>query len=374
MPTPGAPPEWSRTREELGKTLTLRAHYDALTGYGQLACGLLQELLRRQTPCQGLEMRPSGKPWEPAQWGDAARLPADVSGLLTRENGEGWELLLGSPHHGATVSPSVILSMWESNRLPPGTIDNLNKFQAIIVPSEWNQLAWDAAGVTRPIYRVGLPVSDCFFANDPLPTKGPFTFGLACRRAHGGLRKGVKEALECFLEAVGTRRDVRFRLKIYPDCTQADLPVDPRIEVTAAAYTEAQLVDWYRSLHVYVSTSHAEGFGLCQAQALAMGRPVIGVMGHAQAEYLRHDTCIPVDYDLTRAETANPENGYYSGYVWVPRRDSVVDAIRFCLDHPAAVQAIGAKGAGLAKQQFRWGRFVSRMLDVLNAEGLPVSV
>lgn len=365
---PEAPP-WSRPAGDLGRTLTLRAHYDALTGYGQLACGLTRELVRLGVPVQCF---PMVKPWEPMEWGKAAQLSEVVRERIVERNEEGWELLMASPHHSPKESPSVILSMWESNRLPIGTVENLNRFQAIIVPSEWNQLSWDAAGVTRQIYKAGLPVSECFFADSPLPTKGPFTFGLACRRAHGGLRKGVREALTCFLSAVGDRRDVRFRLKIYPDCPQDDLPVDPRIEVTAAAFTEAQLVDWYRSLHVYVSTSHAEGFGLCQAQALAMGRPVVGCIGHAQAEYLAPDNCFEVDYDLVRAEQANPENGYYSGYVWVPRHDAIVEAMRRAIRNPDHAQALGEVAASKALGQFRWPRFAIGVLDALENEGLPV--
>jgi glycosyltransferase involved in cell wall biosynthesis len=369
---PYTPPKWDRPDSELGRTLTLRAHYDALTGYGALATGFLRELLKRRVSCQGV---PMVAPWEP-EWGEAAKIDPDVKALLFDSNGkqrrrneEGWEVLMASPHHEQEVSPSVIISMWESNRLPDSTVAKLNQHQAIIVPSEWSQLSWDAAGVSRPIYKVNLPISDVFRAYRPIPG-GPFTFGLCCRRAHGGLRKGVVQACECFLKAFPKTKDVRLRLKFYPDCTTNDIPKDPRIEVIKAAYTEDQIADFLASLHCYVSTSQAEGYGLVQCQAMGVGRPVIGARAHAQAEYLTDSNAWLLDYDLRDALEVNPVNGYYTGMVFVPKDESVIQRMRQAFQYPDANRMKGCEASERASKM-TWEKFIRQVLDVLKKEGLP---
>lgn len=364
---PPTVPVWRK--EDLGKTLTLRAHYDNLTGYGQLGVGLLRELIRRGIPCQAVSM--AAKVWEPVQWGKHAAVGKDIHALLTKENREGWEVLMASPHHAGKEPCTVALTMWESNRLPEGAAEKLNRHQALIVPSEWAQLSFDAAGVRRPMYKANLPISDVFREYRPFPQHDPFTFGLACRRAHGGLRKGVEQACRCFLEAFPGEKDVRLRLKFYPDCTRDGVLNDPRIEVIQEAYTEAQMADFLASLHCYVSTSQAEGYGLVQAQAMGVGRPVIGVVAHAQAEYLKPGDSFAVDYDLRRAEDVNPLNAFYQGYVWAPKDDSVIDQMRWARRNPELCMVYGKNGHERAATM-TWDKFGDEFLAALRAEGLPV--
>lgn len=377
-PPPDLTPEWDKPVFQMGKTLTLRAHYDQLTGYGQLATGLLRELVNRNRPCQGI---PMAKPWEPVDlWGEAARIDPLVRPLLfdekgkpRRKNEEGWEMLMASPHHEREVSPCIHLSMWESNRLPDGAVAKLNAKQAIIVPSEWQLLSWDAAGVRRPMYKVNLPISDCFREYRPMPLTGPFTFGMACRRAHGGLRKGVLQAVECFQKAFPKRNDVRLRLKFYPDCPTTDIDAyrsDKRIEVISEAYTEEQVADFLASLHVYVSTSQAEGYGLVQCQAMGIGRPVIGAKAHAQAEYLTESNAFLAYYDLRDALDVNPENGYYQGFVFPVANESLIHLMRVAFENPQLALAKGAQAHSQAKGMI-WGKFLNEVLDVLKREGMP---
>ncbi len=363
---------WERPAGELGPTLTLRAHYDALTGYGQLACGLLQEMTRRGVPCQGQEMRPSGKPWEPAEWGKAAQLPADVTALLHPQNEEGWELLLASPLHEGTVSPCWTISMWEAGRLPQAVIATLNRKQAIIVPSEWNQVLMDSGGVTRPIYKIQLPLADCYREYTPCGfADGPFTFGMTGRRAHGGVRKGYLEACQAFLDAFPREKDVRLRYKCFADCDTSDLPQDPRIIIQRGAYSEAQMAGWYASLDCYFSMSKAEGFGLCPLAAMGVGRPVIGCAATGQAEYLSEACGYPIGYDLVPANVAAPTYSY-EGYFYVPRHDEAVGRLREVF--VAGRGSARAKGveAHLKAEEFTWARFGTGLIDVLRKEGAPL--
>lgn len=374
---PNVAPEWSRPKEKLGKTLTVRAHFDGLTGYGLLATGLLRELQQRGQKCQGI---PMAAPWEP-DWGKAAKIDPEVRPLLfesdgkqRRANDEGWEMLLASPHHAAETHPCVQLTMWESNRIPEESVAKLNQKQALIVPSEWGLLSMDAAGVRRPIAKVNLPISDCFRRYRPMPESGPFMFGLCCRRAHGGLRKGVVQAVECFQKAFQKREDVRLKLKFYPDCEDRDLEPfrkDKRIEIIREAYTEQQVADFLASLHCYISTSQAEGWGLVQCQAMGLGRPVIGARAHAQAEYLSEDRSWLAEYEWRDALEVNPANGYYTGLVAPLKDDSVIDRMRTAYDCQGDNRAKGVQAHYVA-MKMTWDKFVGEVLAVLRKEGMPV--
>lgn len=313
----------------------------------------------------------AAKVWEPAQWGKHACVGKDIHALFVPKNEMGWEVMMASPHHAQEQSPSIALSMWESNRLPEGTVEKLNQHQAIINPSRWGLESWDAAGVARPMYRINLPLSDVFREYRPLPQSGPFTFGMACRRAHGGLRKGVVQACECFLAAFSDQKDVRLRLKFYPDCSVSDIPQDPRIEIIQEAYTDEQMAEFLASLHCYVSTSQAEGYGLVQCQAMGVGRPVLGAMAHAQRDYLSESCSWLTDYELRDATEVNPANGYYRGFVYPLLDGGVVRSMHLAYSHRDQTEVKGKLG-NLRAQQMTWERFGYEFLAALKKEGLPV--
>lgn len=182
-----------------------------------------------------------------------------------------WELIIAPP----TVCPTpgkrtVYFTMNETTRLTEANVALLNKAEHVIVPNEWNRGVFKDSGVTRPIHIVPLGIDHRIFNWRPLPPLSPIIFGTA----GSGPRKGIPDVIKAFLEAFPGRNDVRLRIKVTTEDEAPDV-VDPRIDVVKANYTDAEIADWYASLHYFVSASRGEGWGMMQREALCIGRRVM---------------------------------------------------------------------------------------------------
>lgn len=179
-----------------------------------------------------------------------------------------WELIIAPP----TVCPTpgkrtVYFTMNETTRLTEQNVALLNKADHIIVPNQWNKDCFLASGVSKPIHIVPLGIDHRVFNWRPLPPPSPVVFGTA----GSGARKGIPDVIKAFLEAFPGRNDVRLRIKITTEDEAPDV-VDPRIDVVRSCYSDAEMADWYASLHCFVSASRGEGWGLMRQESCAMGR------------------------------------------------------------------------------------------------------
>src|SRR5512139_1264645 len=95
---------------------------------------------------------------------------------------------------------AVVVTLWESNRLPKATVAGLNTARSIIVPSKWLRRVFAESGVKVPVSVVQYGVGDRF-----KPTLKEFpkrtVFLTAGRTAHGRFRKGVDLVINAFLYA-----------------------------------------------------------------------------------------------------------------------------------------------------------------------------
>jgi glycosyltransferase involved in cell wall biosynthesis len=227
--------------------------------------------------------------------------------IVCQEPQATWELLLHPP--GAAPSAgrkTVYFTMWESTRLHPTAVNALNQAEHVIVPSQWNASCFSASGVERPIRVIPLGINTEVFHFRPMKMDGPCIFGTAGRFESGGTRKGINRVIKLFQKTFPTERDVRLRVKVFPDCQVAHVS-DPRIEIQHEYLTEAELADWFSEITCFVSAAKGEGWGLMQHQALAMGRPLISVRYGGVAEFFTEDMGYPVDFKLV------PGEAFYSG-------------------------------------------------------------
>ena len=345
-----------------GHRVTIRAHADVLTGYGQIALRMMRELRARGRPVAFVPLNV----WE----GERAfghELPPDLREVMARSSPDACELLFAPPNHQGTEGKHTFhFTMWESGRLPKQCAENLNRCRAVIVPSEWCWTTFDAAGVTTPIYKVSLAVDTDLFTPAAHPPE-VCTFGTGGRKAHGGLRKGMEAAVEAFQRAFPTEEDVRFSLKCFPDCDIAAVD-DPRVTIIREAYTDRQMADWYRSLTCYVSCAAAEGFGLMPLQAMACGVPVIATTATGHREYMRDAAGYPVRYQLARAEDVVPGNRYYQGLWYMPDLGEAAESMQDvrALKHDAEWRGEQAR---IVAEGFSWPIFTDRLTTLLDELG-----
>ena len=132
----------------------------------------------------------------------------------------------------------------------------------------------------------------------------------------------------------------------------------------ARAYGFIQMCDCFVSLH------RAEGFGLCLAEAMLMGKPVIATNYSGNLAFMHSGNSLLVDYTLVKIVEDNPI--YKKGNRWAePSINHAASLMRFCYDNPEQAAALGTVGQAEVKQKLSLKEAGQRMAEQLAK--LPVS-
>lgn len=269
----------------------------------------------------------------------------------------GPKLYISGP--STIVNPGSILStMWEQTRLPPGSAEVCNRAACVVVPCEDNARWFRESGVTVPIRVVPLGIDTAvYFPDGPEPEA--FTVGCAGRVGAQGDRKRLGAMARLFVEAFprGTFPDVRLRIKCWDGC-EFPVPEDDRISVDREALTDEGLAGWYRSLSVFASASLGEGWGLQPHQAMACGRPCIAPFWGGHRQYMTEASCWPVEFD-------EPLHCHV-------REGSMVSRLREAYaDRPGRLAR--GEAAAVRAAEFTWERSGRELAAVVREFGLDVA-
>jgi glycosyltransferase involved in cell wall biosynthesis len=102
---------------------------------------------------------------------------------------------------------------------------------------------------------------------------------------------------------------------------------------------------------VFVSLHRAEGFGLCVAEAMFLGKPVVSTDWSATAEYVTPRNGFPVRYQLVRLE--NHIDEYVRGSEWAePDVDHAVSCMETLAADPRLCAALGGQAARDVRERF----------------------
>lgn len=126
----------------------------------------------------------------------------------------------------------------------------------------------------------------------------------------------------------------------------------------ARAYGFTQMCDCFVSLH------RAEGFGLCLAEAMLMGKPVIGTNYSGNLAFMHPGNSFLVDYTLADIPADNPI--YKQGNHWAdPSIEHAASLMRHCFDHRADAAALGAAAREEVRGKLSLRAAGQRMADAL---------
>lgn len=291
--------------------IPLIAHLDASSGYGIFSSQSAMELIKLG---YDVEIFPASS--------------NEIHGKLSPEikkriknypNPHNWALIIFpcviQPGHLMLENKDYAMaSMWESARLESpvepkftGAVGRFNKCKVVITPNSWNASCFNACGVDRPIRICPMGFDPDAFPLCANEVNGVMVFGTAAKTASGGVRKGFNAVVEAFRKAFPKQTDVALKIKAFPEDPAIETWGDARIKVLKKYISHAELVEWYRSLNVFVSGSAAEGWGRHQHEAMCMGRPIVSVDFGGVAEFFSNENGYAVDFTLVPAE------GIYSG-------------------------------------------------------------
>lgn len=185
------------------------------------------------------------------------------------------------------------------------------------------------------------------------------------------VRKNPLGLIQAFREAFGRSDSASLVIKVsrgrsHPEALteleqaarEAGVIVVDEVLSRARAFGFIQMCDCFVSLH------RAEGFGLCLAEAMLMGKPVIATNYSGNLAFMHPGNSLLVDYALAEIVDDNPI--YKKGNHWAePSIDHAAELMRYCYHSPAQAAALGAAAQEEVKQKLSLKAAGQRMAEQL---------
>jgi hypothetical protein len=297
---------------------------------------------------------------------------------------------------------TVAFTTWETDRVPPGWAEACEAFDAVLVPSTFNRDALLASGCRADVHVVphcaGHRAAAEAARYECIGDR--FTFYTI---ATWSTRKAMSDTITAFLDAFGTADEVGLVVKTSPFDQQAvfraarglatDGPAEwplaawpafatllagrrnvPEIHLIANQVPAVEVDALHARGDCFFSLTRSEGWGLCIADALLFGNPVVVTGWGGQLDYLGPDYPLLVDYDLVPTSSDFPDDWFETddGYRWArARHDHAVDLLRWVAGHRDESAAIGRDVGARLAHEFAPEQVGPRLLDALT--GLPVT-
>jgi glycosyltransferase involved in cell wall biosynthesis len=227
----------------------------------------------------------------------------------------------------------VILTVWETTKVPDNWIAPANAADAVIVPCSQNVQALTDSGINVPIYMVphGADFNTYKPENPPLPLaniQGKFTFLSVFQWQH---RKAPEVLLQAYWSEFTPKDNVCLIIKSYYGSHVYTREQNRQIAQTIASYKEyiqrksgitetapiflstsvfddEDLKGLYTLADCFVLPTRGEGVGLPYIESLCSGVPVIATGWGGSMDFLSKDNAYLIDYELeptdSRLQTA----------------------------------------------------------------------
>lgn len=190
------------------------------------------------------------------------------------------------------------------------------------------------------------------------------------------MRKNPFSAISAFARAIAEKDSVTLVIKAmnideHPEDFRrlktaiADCPGN--VQLIDRVLERSEVISLQTLCDCYVSLHRSEGFGLCLAEAMYLGKPVIATNWSGNVDYMNHENSCLVDYELVPlTETYGP---YEAGQIWAePNIDHAAHYMRTLLDDADSTKLIGKKAAASIRKQLSFdavGRLFRKRFDVI---------
>jgi len=276
----------------------------------------------------------------------------------------------------------VVWQHFETDKLPPRWIDELDAFDRVWMPSEWARTVALAHGLApAKVQTVPAGVNERIFYPRPVPHEG-FRF-LSVGKYEA--RKSIDESIAAFREEFprATFPQLQFWLKadfpMFPDRVvklRERLADDDRFRVISGELSDFEMAQLYNQADAFVFASKAEGFGLPCIEAMACGVPVLATCYSGQTIFLEPAAglFIPVDYAIGPIVDADFSyfytvefGGTDFGNWAIPTVAAIRKAMRAAFDESASWKDKARQASEIVRSRFSWDEIGRRAIAQLAA-------
>lgn len=269
----------------------------------------------------------------------------------------------------------ILNTVWETTKIPNNWLRNINKFDAVFVPSIQNKKAMRTSGVKVPIFVVPHGVNSKTFSpyNKKLSLKntaGRFVFVSVFGFQH---RKNPETLLKAYWKEFSPRDKVVLVIKTrgyrsyenkkwiknkilgYRKKLGFSANNTAPISILSGYLNKKKLRGLYTLGHAFVLPTRGEGVGLPFLEALASGVPVIATGWGGQRDFLHARNSFLVNYKLKHpSHSMNRKNAIsrtfrylfaQKGQLWAePDIRSLRRKMRYAYQNPALCKKKGNQG------------------------------
>ncbi len=342
-------------------TLTVAAQIDVASGYGSMSEYLIRGLAREgaRVNVVPLNLDPDG-------------LSEEFREILHRSQPDSGAPVLyfswvrSDLERFRAAKDLFINTMWESERLPAGWAEPLNRARAVIVPTRFCARVLRESGVRVPIHVIPEGID-------------PDVYHLEDRPDHAGMttltvgplsdRKNVQEGIAAWKQAFAGDPDARLVVKTQYNYQNYN-PDDPRISYIDAVEHTRGIAHWYRQADVLLALGN-EGFGLPLIEGMATGLPVVALNSEGQADVCAEARDLLLPVEPVTWQVYNPADFGPCGLRGLPGVADVAARLRWVAAHRDEARAMGrAASAWVIQNRNIWAK-APAVLGVLEEHVQP---
>jgi glycosyltransferase involved in cell wall biosynthesis len=261
--------------------------------------------------------------------------------------------------------PVVAITTFESDALPDGWVETLNRCDAVSTPSTWSADVFRNAGVTAPIAVNPEGISDAYqFKVRAAST--PLMF-LCFMDFVGFGRKGWDTAMAAFWYAFGQDMDYRLVIKArenHSAINGINHDTNPNIDLLKQDLTEAEMAQLYQTCDVLIGCARGEGFGRLPREFARTGGISLATNWSGHTDELAHWGTPINDYTLVPAWRNHERFNGVGRWADVDAEQLAAQLTAIAAMPIADRNARGLAASKFVEQTYTWDHYGDQLVDL----------
>jgi len=213
---------------------------------------------------------------------------------------------------------------WELEKLPREWTKSLNYINAVMGPSDFTASTMRHY-TSKPVFTLPHPVTIRKVTDNIRERigigKDDFLICSVFALESSLERKNPQALVNAFLEAFGDKPDAYLVFKISKigdgKAELLALSKDHKnIRFIDDVWPREDILGLIKTADVYASLHHAEGFGLCMAEAMLLGTPVVATNWSGNVDFCHEENSFPVGYSMVPVRARHSEFARARNSVW----------------------------------------------------------